>query len=593
MVIILGISKLFITEVIYSIIYMFVMSSEERPLYYIPAPQFEKINQICNDIDRYPSFREFLADALEVFITWWAKPEKIQDSIQKMWPDLTDAMKENIKTNARPFYEAMEDANKQNSGVTSQSSGLVFKYKNSSSLEEKPLYYIPAPQFEKINQICNDIDRYPTWHDFMQETVEIFITWWTEPWMTQHMIQKLWPDVTDEMKENTKINAPAFYKAMEDANKQSPDLMQQSKLSSQKTMQVSPKTGTIQPKPSDEPLINQQRDQQRTMKNDLKETHDYISKLFEQNQLKKPSTFLKYDGYPLIWSFYSRFFPIKLALSVLAHIIYQDKEQSISLEMFSKRAYDVAIAYSEELRFYELERKIPRNKKVSTGLPSPPLATKSRTDEEILKFVASKDRFIQHFIGKKRKKKDEEFFDGALNAMGLVHVSDGENPKVSLSRKGAEFYLLSNPTIHDKIRTRTISEQEKDFILEHIIPGFELENKLVDVVRKKIVQKSKEKKLEDQFVYTTDLDSLFNTEILDWIKNNEEKAADHYIDWIKDIASDDKKKKNVASKLRTSFRIATMGRLAEIGAVEWSINKKGKSSFKLPENSIKEQMVSA
>jgi len=460
------------------------------------------------------------------------------------------------------------------------------------SSEERPLYYIAAPQFEKINQICNDIDRYPTWHDFMQESVEIFITWWTEPWMTQHMIQKLWPDVTDEMKENTRVNAPTFYKAMEDANKQSPDLTQQSKSSSQKTIQVSPKTGAIQPEPSDEPLINQQRDRQRTMSDDLKETHDYISKLFEQNQLKKPSTFLKYDNYPLIWSFYSRFFPIKLALSVLAHIIYQDKEQSISLEMFSKRAYDVAVAYSEELRFYELERMTPRNKKVSTGLPSPPLATKSRTPEEIAKFVASKDRFIQHFIGK-RKKKDEAFFDGALNAMGLVHVSDGENPKVSLSRKGAEFYLLSNSIIHDKIYTTAISEQEKDFILEHIIPGFELENKLVDVVRKKIVQKSKEKKLEDQSVYTADLDSLFDIEILDWIKNNEDKAKYHYIDWIKDITSDDKKKKNVASKLRTSFRIATMGRLAEIGAVEWSINKKGKSSFKLPENPIKEQKVSA
>jgi len=555
---------------------MVIVSSEERSLYYIPAPQYEKINQICNDINRYPSFREFLADTLEVFITWWTKPEKIQDMIQKMWPDVTDEMKENIKTNAPTFYKAMEDANKQNSSVTGQSSGLVFKYKNSTSLEEKPLYYIPAPQFEKINQICNDIDRYPTWHDFMQESVEIFITWWTEPWMTQHMIQKLWPDVTDEMKENTRINAPTFYKAMEDANKQSPDPIQQPKSSSQKTMQVSSKTETIQPEPSDEPLINQQRDQQRTMKNELKETHDYISKLFEENQLKKPSTFLKYDGYPLIWSFYSRFFPIKLALSVLAHIIYQDKEQSISLEMFSKRAYDVAVAYSEELRFYELERKTSRNKKVSTGLPSPPLATKSRTDEEILKFVASKDRFIQHFIGK-RKKKEEEFFDGALNAMGLVHVSDGENPKVSLSRKGAEFYLLSNPIIHDKIYTRAISEQEKDFILEHIIPGFELENKLVDVVRKKIVQKSKEKKLEDQSVYTTDLDSLFDIEILDWIQKNEKKANDHYI----------------TSKLETSFRIATMGRLAEIGAVEWSINKKGKSSFKLPENSIEGQKVSA
>jgi len=116
----------------------------------------------------------------------------------------------------------------------------------------------------------------------------------------------------------------------------------------------------------------------------------------------------------------------------------------------------------------------------------------------------------------------------------------------------------------------------KEF-LEHIIPGFELENKLVDVVRKKIVQKSKEKKLEDQSVYTTDLDSLFDIEILDWIQKNEKKANDHYI----------------TSKLGTSFRIATMGRLAEIGAVEWSINKKGKSSFKLPENPIKEQKVSA
>ena len=46
-------------------------------------------------------------------------------------------------------------------------------------------------------------------------------------------------------------------------------------------------------------------------------------------------------------------------------------------------------------------------------------------------------------------------------------------------------------------------------------------------------------------------------------------------------------KKKRAEDMRTGFRVATMGRLAEIGAVTWMINSKGRSVYSLPSRSTK------
>jgi len=119
--------------------------------------------------------------------------------------------------------------------------------------------------------------------------------------------------------------------------------------------------------------------------------------------------------------------------------------------------------------------------------------------------------------------------------------------------------------------------------MDKIIPNFELEAKLIDSVMKTINDQNK--KAPNQFIGTKELDKLFQQVILNWIKENHDATDEYHLTPLENIKMT-KKKLSKEERLLTSIRVATMGRLAEIGAVEWSIDKKDKKSslFKLPRN---------
>lgn len=548
------------------------MSSEENKFYLLTPSQYNEINEICMEIARFPSWRDFVAESLGLFISWWTSPEKTKDLVAKMWPDVTDKMKKYTQKNFPDFYADMESRSKQ------KNTTVEFNYFDDN---ERPLYRLSQGQHEEIKQICIDIKRrYPNWRDFVAEAIELFIAWWRNPVKATELIAKMWPDVTDRMKKVAKMNDLRFYNQMESYTKNNKPakiaeehraIVRLSKSDSQDTERRT--------EISDEPLVIQQRSQLREMKDDLQNTYDYI-KTLENKSTKESADLLVYDGYPLIWSFYSRFFPVKVVISALAHIMYQDKTDYVNLDKFEKRAYSIAVTYSDELHLYENENNSARNEKVSTGLPAPPLGSKKLDD--MIKFEASKDRFIQHFVGNRRK--DTKYFSGVLIAMGLIQVTDEEKPKVMLSKDGIEFYLILNPIIYNKIYTKPISEEEKEFILEKIIPKFELENILVDTIMKIMRDKRKMKTVKDRNIESEELDKLFEDEILKWIRKNKSAAKNHGIYNLENVESKDLKDKKRAELMRTGIRVATMGRLAEIRAIEWSIEK-GKSIYSLPSTS--------
>jgi len=551
------------------------MSSQEEPIFLLTPNQHDRINEICRGIGRYPSWHDFIAESVSLFVTWWTEPEKTSALVAKMWPDVTDKMKEHTKENFPDFYNAMEKECGQKP--------VSLKF-DTSSVDERPLYRLSQGQFEEIKQICIDIERYPSWHDFMTEAVELFVTWWSDPMKATGLIAKMWPDVTDEMKEHTKEIDITFYNQMESASKDanSNKIIERQREPASLQKQVSRNVERTSAETSDEPLVMQQRTQLREMKDDLQHTHAYINDL--ENKSTKEFDLLEYDGYPLIWSFYSRFFPVKLVVSVLAHIMYQDKTGYVNLRKLEKRVEGIATSYSEELRLSEYENKSPRNEKVSTGLPAPPVDLKNPRRKDILKFEASKNRFVQHYVGKRRK--DTNYFSGALISMGLVYVTDEKNPKIMLSKRGVDFYLIPNPIIHNKIYTRPFSEKEKDFILEEIVPEFKLENILIDAVMK-TMRDRRMKSAEERSIETAELDKLFEDEILSWISKNKEAAKKYRIDNLKNVKLKDvkgkvPKEKKKAELMRTGFRVATMGRLAEIGAVTWRINNERRSVYSLP-----------
>ena len=157
----------------------------------------------------------------------------------------------------------------------------------------------------------------------------------------------MWPDVTDEMKENSKKQDITFYNYMESLNKDSKsDEITESQGGTtilSKSVLRDDERRNIEK--ISEPILIQQRAQLTEMKEDLENTCNYIKAL--ENKSTKEFDLLEYDGYPLIWSFYSRFFPVKLVISVLAHIMYQDKTDYVYLDKFEKRAHNIATTSSE------------------------------------------------------------------------------------------------------------------------------------------------------------------------------------------------------------------------------------------------------
>ena len=120
--------------------------------------------------------------------------------------------------------------------------------------------------------------------------------------------------------------------------------------------------------------------------------------------------------------------------------------------------------------------------------------------------------------------------------MGLVHITDSEDGlKITLSDRGAEFYNIDNEILH-KFWNMTellkpVNDEESKFIMKNIIPDFEKEKKAVICIKDKLVLAG------NKWVYGNMFDDCF--------AEKEERQA-------------------------------TMGRLAEMGLVNWVIYDKNR-----------------
>ena len=183
------------------------------------------------------------------------------------------------------------------------------------------------------------------------------------------------------------------------------------------------------------------------------------------------------------------------------------------------------------------------------------------------------ERILEQYIGPttkqwQRKKKDKNsdwVFEGALNSMDLVSITEDDDGrlKINFTEKGAEFYYIPNEILDNfpNIRLekqRPISSKECVFLMENVIKKepFSLEKKLVDRTYD-ILEKA-----DDQCVFGSELDDSFE-EVLSEI-------AEKY---------DDPERKK---KFLEGTRQATMGRLSEMGLVDWTIYSKenGKDTTK-------------
>ena len=268
----------------------------------------------------------------------------------------------------------------------------------------------------------------------------------------------------------------------------------------------------------------------------------------------------------LIWSFYNRFFPVKVVVRQLALMLSDDKQWIdlwIELSLVQDQAFFSAEEFSDKLKEYEDEKDVSRNEKLSTGLPLPSSELKglrkSERKKRENKLIASKIRFQEQFLGSYIKK--HSTFKGACFEMGLIRVKIEHGAcLVSLTDLGREFAIMENPIMDNDEYNKAFSDDEVKFILEKIIPKFELEKIIVD----RILNELKNNELSSE-----EIDKIFEDEKLRYYSNTGE-------------IKEDRKKKLLNSI--TQERVATMGRLSEMRVVNWRTDKEGKSNYSLKHN---------
>jgi len=272
--------------------------------------------------------------------------------------------------------------------------------------------------------------------------------------------------------------------------------------------------------------------------------------------------FLKKTDDELIWIFYNRFLPIKIIISELARLITPEL-QWIELEEFKENAVDVAQDMCSILKKYEIKNHLTRNNKLSVGLPTHPneLEGIKRKKERMRienKISSGKRRFMNQFVGRWNKK--EEQFEGACFSMGLMAVKLlGNNVLISLTDLGKEFALLENPVLNNYKFKNAFSYEETKFICEKIIPQFKLELQIIKDVISELQKRG----------------TLTSKEIHPIFNEHKKLIYEFYSNVPEEL--DVKKKQSIIEQAR----VATMGRLSELGIVDWTSDSSGISHYSL------------
>lgn len=264
----------------------------------------------------------------------------------------------------------------------------------------------------------------------------------------------------------------------------------------------------------------------------------------------------------LIWSFHNRFLPVKIVVRQLSMAITEETPW-IELGQLQEYAYDSAVKISQELKTYEDKFEVPRNQKLSTGLPLHPfdtrglrVAEKRRMEKKLL---SSKIRFMEQFVGRKIYRNNRNEFEGAGFSMGLIAVKFiGNTCNVSLTNEGREFALFNNPILDGEQKDVAFFPDEVDFIKEKIIPRYRLEN----IIVKRILSELKTRSLS-----ANDASEIFKDEKEKYLREGVARTKE-----IEDALSD---------KMILQERVSTMGRLSELGLVKWTIDPKGQSIYTL------------
>ena len=622
----------------------------------VDISQVQEIEQIAKENETiFTSFDDFVREAIGVYINWWNNPAQSEMQFMALLPHMKPEMIKSIEAemNADEFAFVMK--------------GVPEKREKLPKLEFHPLSdaciqrFPPTPrQLHNFQEIILDEGGKKVFKNmqiFFDYALDYFITLWTEPTKSIERVYEMLPFMPAKTKSYW-LNHPKWGKTFKNMMKkaeihnQSPDSnnlnSNENNILENSITDPTPKTvedselklTSLKPKQIDSALhennIRFSNNVLERIQNETLEKYNQICNQYDITcdtlpSIKIPSNIseiaLPDDDYPLISSFYSRFLPIKIAVTVLGHLMTENGETTVDYHTFRETAYDVAYAISTKIRHHEVRYNIKRHEKRSTGLPYAPVSSTILESDlkEFQKIETSKARFQEHFVGMtkeswiNRQKKSEKlasnglaYFDGALNAMGLVNVVITKNKelpklnnktskfefqetgsydfKIGLTKKGIEFCHSKNKIFDKDIQSFhkvIFSNGEPEFIFKEIIGKIDLEDKLVNSIIKTIKHNSKlgiltrTKKSENKdtaYIPTPGekyLDESIGLEFEKWAVNNKDTKFQDIIQISNPIdMTDDSDVEMKAKKKRISIRAAIMGRLTELNQITWDIEAK-------------------
>ena len=191
----------------------------------------------------------------------------------------------------------------------------------------------------EIEGVLAKTSRYKNLNDFVDEAVKNMTEFWNHPENMMYLGSKLWPDFTDEMKQQIKKNAPVFYYSMEAGGQ----LMQ---------------------------VVN--------MKNQIPAAKAALS----VEKFSASENLVGLNASRLMHQSYNRFFPLKILVTTLGLMIEKNKTEEnefgearwIDYEKFRDESYGISLELSDKLRAMKSKKGDKRNMRISTGLPISPCA---------------------------------------------------------------------------------------------------------------------------------------------------------------------------------------------------------------------------
>ncbi len=465
---------------------------------------------------------------------------------------------------------------------------------------EKPVQNTVAltpDHMRKINQIIVESpDRFGSVEEFLFRAIDVFLTWERNPKLAISKMTDMDPTIPQYalMSQTMDVKSladmyPGYPEKFGDTWQQYLDSNPKQELQSTSSSSM----GKSESVPGQK--ATQSEYDFENMQENLEQSREFVKQVNFKTISKEEFNEAPYDGWPLLFTHYSRLLPAKLAIICLADLMREQNSPFVNLNDFKDKAHDVLEEVSEKIIIYEKENKKTREEKISTGLPKPLLIGERMTKHEM-----AAQRYRDRYFGRLRKNKETGgyLFEGLLSALGLIKIFvKKKEVMVTLTDAGKKFYMLDNP-IFGGAMSPALSDEEREFLSTKVIPQRPLELKLIqkaievtgtrrdlasnmtDVLDKEFLEVVKQfHKSPEAKIFKERIQNEIIEKTEELIRNND--SVEKQLKKTNDVSEEKKLKEMIKQTPIDACRIATMGRLTEIGVVDWQINTDGKSEFSI------------